>query len=140
LSRLRVRTPKRVIVPLSNQEVARFWAGFRASRDLAIVGLMLFDGLRSGEVRTLDRDDLLLSEAQLRVHGKGGKPRCLPLRPKSCNSWITTCFWSGPPTAVLLCSSISKALPEEGASRPRACAPCSAITANSLGPQSQSYV
>jgi integrase/recombinase XerC len=82
VSRLRVRAPKRVIVPLSNQEVARFWAGFRTSRDLAIVGLMLFDGLRSGEVRTLDRDDLLLSEAQLRVHGKGGKPRCLPLAPE----------------------------------------------------------
>src|SRR6516165_7377630 len=82
LSRLRVRTPKRVIVPLSNQEVARFWAGFRTSRDLAMVGLMLFDGLRSGEVRTLNRDDVLLSEAQLRVHGKGGKPRCLPLAPE----------------------------------------------------------
>jgi integrase len=76
VSRLRVRTPKRVTVPLSNQEVARFWAGFRTSRDLAMVGLMLFDGLRSGEVRALNRDDLLLSEAQLRVHGKGGKPRC----------------------------------------------------------------
>ncbi|HEY6305293.1 MAG TPA: tyrosine-type recombinase/integrase [Candidatus Angelobacter sp.] len=79
LSRLRVRAPKRVIVPLSNQEVARFWAGFRTSRDLAILGLMLFDGLRSGEVRALNRDDLLLSEAQLRVHGRGGKPRCVPL-------------------------------------------------------------
>lgn len=82
VSRLRVRTPKRVIVPLSNQEVARFWAGFRTSRDLAMVGLMLFDGLRSGEVRALNRDDLVLSEAQLRVHGKGGKPRCLPLAPE----------------------------------------------------------
>ena len=82
LSRLRVRTPKRVIVPLSNQEVARFWAGFHTSRDLAMVGLMLFDGLRSGEVRALNRDDLLLSEAQLRVHGKGGKPRCVPLAPE----------------------------------------------------------
>jgi integrase len=43
------------------------------------VGLMLFDGLRSCEVRALNRDDLLLSESQLRVFGKGGKPRCLPL-------------------------------------------------------------
>src|SRR5260370_38668439 len=40
---------------------------------------MLFDGLRSCEVRALNRDDLLLSESQLRVCGKGGKPRCLPL-------------------------------------------------------------
>ena len=79
LSRLRVKTPKRVVVPLSVDEVARFWASFRTSRDLAIVGLMLCDGLRSCEVLTLDRDDLLLSESQLRVCGKGGKARCLPL-------------------------------------------------------------
>jgi integrase len=74
-----VRTPKRVILPLSEEEVEQFWASFRTSRDLAIVGLMLFDGLRSCEVRALNRDDLVLSEAQLRVRGKGGKPRCLPL-------------------------------------------------------------
>jgi integrase/recombinase XerD len=79
LTRLRVRAPKRLIVPLSAEEVAQFWASFRTSRDLAIVGLMLFNGLRSCEVRDLDRDDLLLSEAQMRVRGKGGKPRCLPL-------------------------------------------------------------
>jgi integrase/recombinase XerD len=79
LSRLRVRTPKRVILPLSDEEVEQFWTSFRTSRDLAIVGLMLFDGLRSCEVRALNRDDLLLSESQLRVCGKGGKPRCLPL-------------------------------------------------------------
>jgi len=43
-SRLRVRTPKRTIVPLSVDEVARFWASFRNSRDLAIVGLNAFAG------------------------------------------------------------------------------------------------
>lgn len=79
LSRLRVKTPQRVIVPLSVDEVAHFWASFRTSRDLAIVGLMLFDGLRSCEVLALNREDLLLSESQMRVRGKGGKPRCLPL-------------------------------------------------------------
>src|SRR5574341_796941 len=38
LSRLRVKTSKRTIVPLSVDEVARFWSSFRNSRDLAIVG------------------------------------------------------------------------------------------------------
>ena len=52
LSRLRVRTPKRTITPLSVDEVARFWSSFRTSRDLAIVGLMLLQGLRSQEVLT----------------------------------------------------------------------------------------
>ena len=41
MSRLRVRVPKRQIVPLSVEEVARFWSSFRTARDLAIVGLML---------------------------------------------------------------------------------------------------
>ena len=83
LSRLRVKVPKRNIVPLSVNEVARFWSSFRTSRDLAIVGLMLLQGLRSAEVLALNRDDALLSEAQLRVRGKGNKFRFLPLAPET---------------------------------------------------------
>lgn len=83
LSRLRVKTAKRTIVPLSIDEVARFWSSFRNSRDLAIVGLMLLQGLRSQEVLDLTRDDLLLSEAQIRVRGKGNKTRFLPLAPEA---------------------------------------------------------
>jgi integrase len=83
LSRVRVKTPKRTIVPLSVDEVARFWASFRTSRDLAIVGLMLLQGLRSKELLDLNRDDLLLPEVQLRVRGKGGKTRFLPLAPEA---------------------------------------------------------
>jgi integrase/recombinase XerD len=83
LSRLRVKTPKRLIVPLSVDEVARFWSSFRTSRDLAIVGLMLFEGLRSQEVLDLNRDDLLLPEAQIRVRGKGSRIRFLPLAPEA---------------------------------------------------------
>ena len=83
LSRLRVRTPKRTVTPLSVDEVARFWASFRTSRDLAIVGLMLLQGLRSQEILDLNRDDLLLPEAQIRVRGKGNKIRFLPLAPEA---------------------------------------------------------
>jgi site-specific recombinase XerD len=83
LSRLRVRTPKRTITPLSVDEVARFWSSFRTSRDLAIVGLMLLHGLRSQETLDLNQDDLLLAEAQIRVRGKGNKTRFLPLAPEA---------------------------------------------------------
>src|SRR5437867_7404806 len=83
MSRLRVKVPKRNIVPLSVDEVARFWSSFRTSRDFAIVGLMLLNGLRSAEVLALNRDDVLLSEAQLRVRGKGNKWRLLPLAPET---------------------------------------------------------
>jgi integrase len=71
MSRLRVKIPKLNIVPLSVNEVARFWSSFRTTRDLAIVGLMLLQGLRSAEVLALNQDDVLLPEAQLRVRGKG---------------------------------------------------------------------
>ena len=83
ISRLRVRVPKRNLVPLSVEEVARFWSSFRTARDLAIVGLMLLQGLRSAEVLGLNEDDVLLSEAQLRVRGKGNKLRFLPLAPET---------------------------------------------------------
>ena len=83
MSRLRVRVPKRNLVPLSVEEVARFWSSFRTARDLAIVGLMLLQGLRSAEVLGLNEDDVLLSEAQLRVRGKGNKLRFLPLAPET---------------------------------------------------------
>jgi len=83
LSRLRVKVPKRNIVPLSVNEVARFWSSFRTSRDLAIVGLRLLQGLRSAEVLALNGEDALLSEAQLRVRGKGNKFRFLPLAPET---------------------------------------------------------
>jgi integrase/recombinase XerD len=83
MSRLRVKAARRNIVPLSVDEVARFWSSFRTSRDLAIVGLMLLQGLRSAEVLALNRDDLLLSEAQVRVRGKGSKLRFLPLAPET---------------------------------------------------------
>jgi len=83
MSRLRVRVPKRNLVPLSVEEVARFWSSFRSARDLAIVGLMLLEGLRSAEVLGLNEDDVLLCEAQLRVRGKGNKLRFLPLAPET---------------------------------------------------------
>jgi len=83
ISRVRVREAKRNIVPLSVDEVARFWSSFHTSRDFAIVGLMLLQGLRSAEVLALNRDDLVLSEAQLRVRGKGSKLRFLPLAPET---------------------------------------------------------
>jgi integrase/recombinase XerD len=76
---LRLKQPRRIIVPLSAEQVARFWRSFHAFRDLAIVGLMLLDGLRSCEVLSLQLEDLQLADAQMRVLGKGNKVRVLPL-------------------------------------------------------------
>ena len=80
---LRLRVPPRVIEPLSVEQVQRFWSSFRTARDIGIVGLLLLSGLRSCEVLSLDLEDLRLSEAQLRVRGKGGKVRMMPLPPET---------------------------------------------------------
>lgn len=76
---LRLTEPGHIIMPLSADDVARFWSSFHHYRDLALVGLMLLDGLRSCEVLALQLTDLRLAEAQMLVHGKGNKPRLLPL-------------------------------------------------------------
>jgi integrase len=69
-------------VPLSADEVAQFWRSFHTFRDLALVGLMLLDGLRSCEVLAVQLEDLQLADAQMRVLGKGDKKRVLPLPPE----------------------------------------------------------
>jgi site-specific recombinase XerD len=76
---LRLKQPRRVVVPLSAEQVARFWRSFRTFRDLALVGLMLLDGLRSCEVLALQLADLQLADAQMRILGKGNKQRIMPL-------------------------------------------------------------
>jgi site-specific recombinase XerD len=76
---LRLKQPRRLVVPLSAEQVAQFWGSFRTFRDLSLVALMLLDGLRSREVLQLQLADLRLSEMLLRIHGKGNKERVLPL-------------------------------------------------------------
>jgi integrase/recombinase XerD len=82
-SGLRLKQPQRVIVPLSADEVAQFWGSFRTFRDLALVALMLLDGMRSRETIDLLLEDLQLANAQIRVLGKGNKQRLLPLPPET---------------------------------------------------------
>jgi len=83
LARVAVKVPRRQTAPLSREEVSRFWGSFRTLRDLAIVGLMLLNGLRAGEVLSLEQEDVLLSEGELRVRGKGRRLRLLPLAPET---------------------------------------------------------
>jgi integrase len=90
---LKVKVPQRVIVPLSIEEVARFWRSFHTARDLAIVALMLLNGLRSREALGLKLGDFEFSEAQVRVRGKGSRVRLLPLPPETIRilqCWLKT--------------------------------------------------
>lgn len=76
---LRLKQPRRLVQPLTAEQVSQFWNSFRTFRDLAIVGLMLLDGLRSCEILALQLTDFCPAQAQLHVVGKGGRPRLLPL-------------------------------------------------------------
>ena len=79
IPQLRVKTPRRVVVPLSTEEVRDFLESLRTWRDLSVTALMLLCGLRSREVIELRSEDLHLAEAQIRIFGKGRKERVVPL-------------------------------------------------------------
>jgi len=54
------------------------------------VALLLLHGLRSREAIGVQLEDLLLSEAQLRVRGKGRRVRLMPLPPETIS--ILQCY------------------------------------------------
>jgi len=100
LRKLRVSIPRRIVIPLSAQEVSQFWSSFRTFRDLSLVALMLFNGLRSRETLRLQLEDLRFAQSEIRILGKGNRERLLPLDPQtipvlqSCLSWerpLTNC-------------------------------------------------
>lgn len=89
VARLRLLQPRPVVTPLTAQQVETFWNSFRTVRDLAMVGLMLLDGLRSAEVLALHLDDFQMATAQIRVLGKGNKQRLLPLSQDLVDALVT---------------------------------------------------
>jgi integrase/recombinase XerD len=78
-SPLRLREPRRLPRSLDRDEVTSLLASLRTWRDRAMAGLMLFCGLRSGEVLALDVADVDIGGRWLRVMGKGAKERRVPL-------------------------------------------------------------
>jgi site-specific recombinase XerD len=78
------RLPRRVIDVLSRDDIARLEAVAATERDKLIVRTLADTGLRAGELCGLRVDDLIRHDrgALLRVRGKGGKERLVPLRPE----------------------------------------------------------
>jgi site-specific recombinase XerD len=76
---LQVRIPQTLVEPLTTEQVRLFLQTLSRYRDLCIVYLMLFCGLRSNEVLGLAMTDISVEQMQLRVRGKGNKERMLPL-------------------------------------------------------------
>ena len=75
---LQVQAPKRLIEPLSREQVVTFLQSFKRYRDLAIFYSMVLCGLRAQEVLNLRLSDLCFEEQRIRIKGKGNKERAVP--------------------------------------------------------------
>jgi integrase/recombinase XerC len=74
-----VREQRRLPESLDLHDVQAFLAALRTHRDRAMVLAMLFGGLRSAEVRGLLLADVDQGRRRLRVLGKGGRERVVPV-------------------------------------------------------------
>lgn len=98
--KLRVQEPRKLVEPLTPEQVRAFLRSLKRYRDVAVVHLMLLCGLRSAEVLGLELPDVVFGDGRVRVRGKGQRDRALPLplvlsralrqyleleRPRSCS-------------------------------------------------------
>lgn len=74
-----VRQPHRLPESLASGDVAAFLGDLSTHRDRAMVLAMLLGGLRSAEVRSLRLADVDLGLRRIRVVGKGGRERVVPV-------------------------------------------------------------
>jgi len=74
-----VREQRRLPESLDLEDVQMFLSGLRTHRDRAMVLAMLLGGLRSAEVRGLLLADVDQGRRRLRVVGKGGRERVVPV-------------------------------------------------------------
>ena len=74
-----VREARRLPESLDAGDVDEFFADLLTYRDRAIVLAMLLGGLRAGEVRSLRLADVDVGLRQVRVVGKGGRERVVPV-------------------------------------------------------------
>jgi integrase/recombinase XerD len=76
---LQVKTSRKIVEPLTAKQAMVLISSFKRYRDIAIVYLMLLCGLRSREVLSIKTGDVESNEKHLRISGKGGKERIMPL-------------------------------------------------------------
>lgn len=76
---LRLKVKKKLIQPLTPEEVNKFVDHIKIYRDLAMVKYMWRCGLRSQEVLNITFTDINTQQKELRVRGKGEKQRLVPI-------------------------------------------------------------
>jgi site-specific recombinase XerD len=74
-----VRQPRRLPESVDPSDVACFLADLETHRDRAITLAMVLGGLRAAEVRSLRLADVDMGLCRVRVQGKGGKERIVPV-------------------------------------------------------------
>jgi integrase/recombinase XerC len=77
--RLRLKVPKKLVIPLTSGQVKVLLQQFTRYRDLALCYLMVLCGLRAQEVLNIQCTDLRPFQKTLYVQGKGNKERLMPL-------------------------------------------------------------
>ncbi len=97
-SGLKLKQTRRVVLPLSPDEVLKFWESFRTYRDISIVALMFANGLRSREVLALRSCDLAMLQGCVLVRGKGNRERILPLSEDTLQALNSYIHIERPPT------------------------------------------
>ena len=96
-----VRQPQRLPESLDASDVAAFLADLETHRDRAIVLAMVFGGLRAAEVRSLHLADVDMGLSRVRVVGKGGRARTVPVDRaffSECAAYVRTERPAGCPT------------------------------------------
>lgn len=105
-----IRQGRRLPRDVEDEALAALFAVIQSPRDKAMFSLMLRCGLRVGEVRSLNMNDLYLQPAagqlpRLWLHGKGGNERVAYLSPQAMavlQNWLVLRPVAGGCTAVFL--------------------------------------
>lgn len=104
----KVKVPRRLILPLSEEVIRKFLANLNSFRDRAILLLMLALGLRSSEVAGLKIHDIDFEDRRLRIRGKGDKERIMPLADWVANSLKQYLDYERPRVSHLSCFVVLK--------------------------------
>lgn len=105
---LRLREPRKLPRALDHDEVVALFQGLKSWRDRAMAGLMLYCGLRAGEVLALAVGDVDIGARWLLVHGKGSKERRVPLDTDVAATIQTYLLVERPESASLMLFLVAK--------------------------------
>jgi site-specific recombinase XerD len=83
---VRIKEPHRVVHPLKDIQVMKFYSSLKTWRDRSMMLLMWAEGLRAAEVLNLTVNDIDPQGQGLHILGKGNKQRVMPLADAAANT------------------------------------------------------